>query len=206
MESWQQCLFDAEPGGEPKQTTTASVLDPPSDWRSGASGEPQIEIRTSKRRRKSATAYWNDGRIVVLLPSYLRGTARREMVEWLVTRVMSRRPPQTASDEALFERALDLGRRYVPTAEPTSVRWVTNQRKRWASCTAETGEIRLSHRLKDAPGWVLDAVLVHELAHLVHPDHSRQFHDLADRFPRQGDATIFLEGFALGLDASSAPR
>jgi len=165
------------------------------------SGSPDVEIRTSKRRRKSATAYWSDGRIVVVLPSHLRGNDRTAMVDWLVARVMARRPGATASDEALFDRALHLGRRYVPGAEPTSVRWVTNQHKRWASCTAETGEIRLSHRLKEVPSWVLDAVLVHELAHLVFPDHSVQFHGLADRFPRQGEAGTFLEGFALGLDA-----
>jgi hypothetical protein len=167
---------------------------------SAAVGSPNIEIRTSKRRRKSATAYWSDGRIVVVLPSHLRGTERKEMVDWLVARIMSRRPRAAASDEALFDRALHLARRYVPGAEPLSVRWVSNQQKRWASCTAETGDIRLSHRLQGVPEWVLDAVLVHELAHLVYPDHSARFHELADRFARQSEATTFLEGYALGLD------
>jgi predicted metal-dependent hydrolase len=171
---------------------------------SAAAGTHDIEIRTSKRRRKSATAYWSDGRIVVLLPSHLRGTERKEMVDWLVARVLSRRPRAAASDEALFDRAMHLGRRYVPGADPLSVRWVVNQQKRWASCTAETGEIRLSHRLQGVPEWVLDAVLVHELAHLVYPDHSPRFHDLADRFPRQSEAATFLEGYALGLDAGPA--
>src|ERR1700728_4004124 len=152
---------------------------------SSTSAKPDVEVRTSKRRRKSATAYWSDGRIVVLLPSHLRGTERREMVDWLVAKVLSRRPRAAASDEALFDRARHLGRRFVLGAEPLSVRWVTNQQKRWASCTAETGEIRLSHRLQGVPEWVLDAVLVHELAHLVYPDHSPRFHGLADRFPRQ---------------------
>jgi predicted metal-dependent hydrolase len=78
---------------------------------------------------------------------------------------------------------------------------VTNQEKRWGSCTAETGEIRLSHRLRGVPDWVLDAVLVHELAHLVHPDHSAAFHALADRYERQAEASVFLDGFALGLEA-----
>ncbi len=169
-------------------------------------GVPEIEIRTSKRRRKSATAYWSGGRIVVLLPNHLRGRDRKEMVDWLVARVLSRRPGAASSDRALHERALRLAGRYVPGAEPLSVRWVTNQHKRWASCTVDTGEIRLSHRLRDVPEWVLDAVLVHELAHLVHPDHSARFHALADRFPRQSEASTFLEGYALGLDAAPLCR
>ena len=202
--SGQQSLFDEDLDEPTQRQGTAVSGGAPNvavHSASAAVGVPDIEVRTSKRRRKSATAYWSDGRIVVLLPSHLRGTERKEMVDWLVARVMSRRPRAAASDQALFDRAKHLGRRFVPSAEPLSVRWVTNQQKRWASCTAETGEIRLSHRLQGVPEWVLDAVLVHELAHLVYPDHSSRFHELADRFPRQNEATTFLEGYALGLDA-----
>jgi hypothetical protein len=202
--SLQPRLFDddleqpiARPEPTPVRATRAESTPP---------GKPDVEIRTSKRRRKSATAYWSDGRIVVLLPSHLRGTERSDMVDWLVAKVLSRRPRAAASDEALFDRARHLGRRFVSGAEPLSVRRVTNQQKRWASCTAETGEIRLSHRLQGVPEWVLDAVLVHELAHLVHPDHSARFHELADRFPRQSEASTFLEGYALGLDAGPRSR
>jgi len=201
MDLGQQRLFDALGASVTSAPARAEPAAPPA--RSQPAEAPDVEIRTSKRRRKSATAYWKDGRIVVVLPSHLKGDDRREMVDWLVARVLARRPRAAGSDEALFQRARHLGLRYVPGAAPASVRWVTNQHKRWASCTAETGEIRLSHRLKETPEWVLDAVLVHELAHLVHPDHSPQFHELADRFPRQGEAATFLEGYALGLDAAA---
>ena len=51
-------------------------------------------------------------------------------------------------------------------AAPASVRWVASMRTRWASCTPEDGSIRVSERLRSVPSWVLDYVLVHELAHL----------------------------------------
>ena len=82
---------------------------------------------------------------------------------------------------------------------PASIRWVTNQNKRWGSCSNATGDIRISHRLRAVPEWVLDATIVHELAHLVHADHSPRFHAVANRHPRQQDALIFLEGYSLGL-------
>ena len=46
---------------------------------------------------------------------------------------------------------------------------------------------------------IIDAVLVHELAHLVEADHSSAFYEIANRHPRQEESALFLEGFALGL-------
>ena len=56
----------------------------------------------------------------------------------------------------------------------------------------QDGTIRISSRVQGFPGWVVDAVVVHELAHLVEANHSPAFHALADRFPRQERATGFL--------------
>ena len=46
------------------------------------------------------------------------------------------------------------------------------------------------------PDWVLDYVLVHELAHLVVPGHGPQFWSLVDRYPRTERARGYLEGVA----------
>jgi len=165
---------------------------------------PPVVVRTSNRRRKTASAYWEGDTIVVVLPSHVRRADRDELVEWLVARVLAKRPQATASDRALLERAAALADRYVDGVRPASIRWVTNQGKRWGSCSSASREIRLSHRLRRVPGWVLDATIVHELAHLVHPNHSPDFYALADRHPRQRDAALFLEGYALGLERAGA--
>jgi len=165
--------------------------------------DPEVEVRVSARRKKTATAFWQDGRVIVVMPAHVRGKARTELVTRLVARVVARRPGLHASDEILQRRAGALADRYVDGVRPTSVRWVTNQGKRWGSCTIETGEIRLSHRLQVVPDWVLDAVLVHELAHLVEPGHTARFRAIIDRHPRQHDAGTFLEGFSLGMERPS---
>jgi hypothetical protein len=162
-------------------------------------GAPEVVVRTSARRRKTAAAFWENGHIVVVVPAHVRRAERQELVDWLVGRVLAKRPGATASDDALAQRAAMLADRYVDGVRPSSIRWVTNQGKRWGSCSNGTGEIRLSHRLRAVPDWVLDATIVHELAHLLHADHSAAFHAVANRYPRQKDALVFLEGYSLGL-------
>ncbi len=56
-----------------------------------------------------------------------------------------------------------------------------------------------------APEWVLDAVIVHELAHLIEPNHSARFVELERRYPRRREADMFLEGYALGLHMPDSP-
>ena len=182
-----------QPGGTP----------PPERPEPEAAGSrPEVIVRTSSRRRKTAAAYWENGRIVVVVPANIPRADRPELVEWLVARVLHKRPGATATDDALAARAAALADRYVDGVRPTSIRWVTNQKKRWGSCSTQTGEIRLSHRLRAVPEWVLDATIVHELAHLLHADHSGAFHEVADRHPRQRDALLFLDGYSLGLQTA----
>jgi hypothetical protein len=187
----------------PARSVVAAALAP---WTAGAGAEgaaperPEVEVRISTRRRKSAGAFWSEGKVVVVLPSAMPRAARPEMVEDLVRRVLHYRPHVAASDRDLAVRAAELADRYLDGVRPQSIRWVTNQGSQWGSCTFGSAAIRISDRLRVVPGWVLDAVLVHELAHLIEPNHSRRFRALANRYSRTGEADIFLEGFSLGRE------
>ncbi len=172
----------------------------PLERREATATRPELELRTSARRRKTATAWWEGPRLILALPAHVRGQEREDLVSWLVDRASRHRPSHQASDAELLRRAEVLIERYDLGVTPSSVRFVANQHRRWGSCTPETGAIRLSDRLRAVPDWVLDAVLVHELAHLRHHGHGPAFHELANRHPRQAEATVFLEGFQLGLD------
>jgi len=70
--------------------------------------------------------------------------------------------------------------------------WTDNQRKQWGSCDTITHAIRISTRLAAYPPWVLDYVIVHELAHLVVADHSPAFAAIVDRYPRAERARGYL--------------
>ena len=104
--------------------------------------------------------------------------------------------PQTAGG-SLRERARRLSEDYLGgLARPTSVRFVANQRLRWGSCTPATGAIRLSADLRALSEAALDYVLLHELAHLIVPEHGPGFDRLVEGFPRRHAARAVLEAQA----------
>jgi hypothetical protein len=184
------------PDATPRTEPTAPTAEPSTN---AATGMPEVVVRVSSRRRKTSEAKWVEGRIIVSLPAHLDHASRQQTTDWLVQRLLTRHGLSIADDEALLARAIELSEHYLVGARPTSVRWVTNQTARWGSCSWYSGEIRISHRLRAVPEWVLDSVLVHELAHLTYPDHSAAFRRLAAGYPRHQEAGTFLAGYGLGL-------
>ena len=159
-----------------------------------APAELPVDVVRSPKRRKTVEARLVDGRIRLMIPARM---TRSEEQHWVTT--MRRRLGSNPAPEAidLETRARTLARRHQ-LPEPTSIRWVTNQARRWGSCTPTDRSIRISTRLAGYPPWVLDAVIVHELAHLVVPDHSPTFHALVARYPRTERAIGFLIAKGMG--------
>lgn len=166
---------------------------------------PRVEVRRSRRRTRTVTAYREHGTIVVLIPARMSVADERAFVDSMVRKVLDREarvaPPRGDGD--LLVRARGLVDTYLVPATgspsyPAGVRWVTNQRQRWGSCTPSTGVIRLSDRLQVMPAWVVDYVLLHELVHLVEASHSAAFWRLVARYPDGARARGYLEGYLAG--------
>ncbi|MDQ1624812.1 MAG: hypothetical protein QOJ49_310 [Actinomycetota bacterium] len=158
---------------------------------------PAVEVRRSARRRRTVSAYRDGDRTVVLIPARMTRAEEREWVDIMLARLAKQDRRRRPSDAALEVRAADLSRRYLDgRAAPASVRWVANQGARWGSCTPADRTIRLSTRLQGMPSWVVDYVLVHELAHLLVAGHGARFWALVEAFPRAERARGYLEGVA----------
>ena len=177
-----------------------------------ATSSPRVEVRRSSRRTRTVTAYRERDTIVVLIPQRMSKADEQTFVKDMVERVLAREMRASAprGDDALATRARELAAIYLAPAldhapEPTAVSWVTNQQQRWGSCTPSTGVIRLSHRLQPLPAWVVDYVLLHELAHLVEPTHSEHFWSLVGRYPAAEKAKGYLEGFLAGQGLQAEP-
>lgn len=170
---------------------------------------PQVVVRRSARRRSTVTAYRDRDAIVVLIPQRMSKADERRYVDDLVAKVLAReqRTAPPPGDAELAERATALAATHLAPLldgappHPTTVSWVGNQQHRWGSCTPSSGAIRLSSRLRAMPAWVVDYVLLHELAHLVEPTHSAAFWAMVDSYPDSRRAQGYLEGFVAGQAA-----
>jgi len=166
---------------------------------------PEVEIRTSARRRKTGVAFWEGGHVVVVVPERMSRTARDGFADQLVKQLLQRSGRRHASDAGLATRAAALADQYLGGVRPSSIRWSSRQQRRWGSCSLHSREIRIASRLQTVPEWVLDGVIVHELAHLLEAGHTARFHEIADRYPRQREAHTYLDGFGHGLTTAGFP-
>lgn len=188
--------------------------EPPSVTSSGAqpeAGEPavEIEIRRSARRRRTAQARWEAGRIVVMVPAALPAGEEKRLVDGLVAKVSrSTSRPSTRGDQWLEQVAVRLARAHLDPVvgrrvRAASIRWVSTMERRWGSCTIQTGRIRIADTLGGAPLHVVEAVVFHELVHLVEAGHTPRFRSLEALYPQHELARNWLRGWSAGHAAAS---
>lgn len=153
-----------------------------------------VEIRRSPRRRRTIAAKVENGTLVVYVPASLSRAEEAEWVDKMRQRFEARRRRRSLNEHGdLKRRADELNRRFFGgQLKWQSIEYVTNQRERYGSCTFGEGTIRISDSIAAMPDWVRDYVIVHELAHLVVPDHSERFWRLVNRYRLAERARGFL--------------
>lgn len=163
------------------------------------SGGAEIRVVRSSRRKRSISAYREQGAIVIQVPARLPNSKVSEVIPEMVEKILSREAREKISDEDLFHRAHKILARYLPefTIAPVSVTW-RPMNERWGSCTTVDRTIRISDRLNGAPDYVVDYLLVHELIHLMIPDHGAQFESILARFELGEKAAAYLDGYEAG--------
>ena len=159
--------------------------------------QPPIRIITSRKRRRTVTARLRSGVLELLVPASMPLVEREHWAQVMSRRLARRAARARPSDERLQERARRLNERHFEG----KLRWAsigfTEMDRLWGSCTFTAGAIRIARRAASLPEWVLDYLLMHELAHLVHSDHGQEFHDLENRYPLAERA----KGYLLALDS-----
>ena len=161
----------------------------------------KVEVRRSKRAKRNITAYRDNEKTVVTVPTRM---AKRDIDAYVVELVnrLDDRDERLSSQKLLEQRARQLSVKYLDQdlfqthSVPVTIRWVTNQNSRWGSCTPADGATRLSHRMQRMPNFVIDSVIFHELIHLLVTDHSAAFYELMQRYPDHEKAKAYLDGYS----------
>ncbi|WP_309123598.1 M48 family metallopeptidase [Arthrobacter sp.] len=166
-----------------------------------------VEVRRSARRRRTVSVDLRDGVAVVSIPASFSARQEKQWVERMVAKLHANSQRPAHSESGLSDRASELSKQYlVGRGMPTSIRWVTNQNSRWGSATPASGAIRLSHKLQGMPDWVIDYVILHEMAHLIEPTHNATFWSLLKSYPHTETAKAFLLGAAYAADHGLSGR
>ena len=160
-----------------------------------------IKIIRSNRRKKTIGAKIVEGKLHIYLPA---DTSEKDEKKWIEKMIdwheKYKKRTKLNTDDTLRNRARKMNKKYFGGKLKFEIKYVTNQnRGRFGSCSCRSRRIRLSHRLSDMPKWVLDYVIVHELAHLVHPNHSKEFWEVVHQYKYTERAIGYL--MAKGMES-----
>ncbi|MFK7800358.1 MAG: SprT-like domain-containing protein [Anaerolineae bacterium] len=161
------------------------------------SKEWPVKIVRSRKRRKTVNAKVEDGVLVVQAPARITDRELVPIIAKLRKRLEAKLIVTPQTDAELQKRAQQLNRKYFDgRLSWEEIKYVTNQNKRYGSCSPASKKIRLNHRLAKMPQFVRDYVIVHELAHLEQANHGPKFWELVYKFP----LTERARGYLMAVD------
>ena len=150
-----------------------------------------------RSKRKTLSLQIKDGELVVRAPmklkkDYIDDFVRRKE-DWIAQHLELQRQKKAAHpepDEAERARLIALAKELLPGRvehfaaltglKPKSVK-ISSAKTRFGSCSSKGG-VCFSWRLMSYPEQAVDYVVLHELCHLRHMDHSREFYALVERY------------------------
>lgn len=164
----------------------------------------EVKIIRSAKRRKTVSARLIKDLIVVNVPYQIPEPQLEKIIarfkEKFQRRKLKEELNKTEDLLSVFKR---FNAKYFENGlKVKSIEYVTNQNSKFGCCDYKAANIRISHRLSAMPLWVRDYVIVHEMAHLLEPNHSRAFWALVSRYELAERARGYLmaAGFHQGED------
>lgn len=154
-----------------------------------------LELKFEKTGLKSPFFTRSDEHLQLHLPELMWEDLQEEDLEqfWPGLQSFYKREAETLISERIRIWSEQMNLR------PNTVRF-RNQKSRWGSCSSR-GSININWRLIGAPLEVIDYILVHELSHLKHMDHSKDFWELVEEYyPHYRESEQWLNENHAALD------
>jgi len=154
-----------------------------------------IKVIRSRRRRRTAAAQLKNGLLEIHLPAWISFSEEQKIVQKFIASFKKKSLQKVANDKDLKKLADQLNRQFFQGELKYSICWSKNQKSIQGSCAIKNKTIRISERLKNVPLWVLKGVIIHELAHLLVPNHSKKFWEIANHYPLMERSRGYLIAF-----------
>lgn len=156
-------------------------------------------IHVKEVQRKTSTAQLQGNDIHLILAEGLNETQRHKACQTLIHKILCQ-----CYLTKIRKRVAELNERHF--REKYSSVKLKYIHSKWGSCSSD-GEIIISSKLLLCPGWVIDYVIIHELAHLVEHNHSDRFWHVVERaLPNYKRAEKWLTEHGSGLELKPVSR
>lgn len=155
----------------------------------------EYEVKRSARAKRVRISVKPDARVVLTLPRGVSERRGKDFVnhhqEWIIDKLQSLHEKGVADQEAQqndYRAKKEIARkRLVPVIESWAQKMnlkynrvaIKKTSTRWGSCSSK-GNINLHYRLAFIDEELMEYVVIHELAHLVHMNHSNDFWGLVE--------------------------
>ncbi|MFH1440477.1 MAG: M48 family metallopeptidase [Candidatus Omnitrophota bacterium] len=164
-----------------------------------------IKINRSRRRRRTASARLIDNVMHVYVPENISAGRLEEVIDSFKKKIFRNiLKDKLNKGKSLDEIAKAINNKYFGgKIYISSIEYVTNQNYKYGCCDFTAKKIRISHRIAQMPDWVRDYVIVHEMAHLIEPNHSKAFWEIVSRYKLAERARGYL--IAKGVEPDGQP-
>jgi Protein of unknown function DUF45 len=144
----------------------------------------EVKIIRSRRRRRSVSACLVNDLLLINAPLMLPASRLDEIISDFKSKFARKKlKDELDKDKNLTELSCLLNKQYFDNKlKITSIEYTTNQNSRYGCCNYQTGKIIISHKIGLMPRWVRKYVLIHEMAHLLEPNHGRAFWQIVGRY------------------------
>ncbi|MBN2789825.1 MAG: M48 family metallopeptidase [Candidatus Delongbacteria bacterium] len=151
----------------------------------------EIIVKRSKRRKKTLQASLRDNTVKILAPHHTSDGDIKAFLNKFLEKLELKEIILNNDDE-LLKRSLKLKKKFIPEAPDYSIEFQGTLLRTWGKCYTRQRKIVINPVLATYPKWVMDYVIIHEIAHLLVPNHGKDFRSLINRFKLKERAVGFL--------------
>jgi predicted metal-dependent hydrolase len=161
----------------------------------------EVKIIRSKRRKRTISARLIKNTLLVSAPLMIsRERLDKIVADFKVKFEKKKLKQELDRKQSLIDIARKLNEKYFENKlKINSIEYATDQNSKYGCCNFRDAKIRISHKIGLMPEWVRDYVVIHEMAHLVEPNHSSAFWQIVSRYNLAERARGYL--MAAGLES-----